>query len=180
MTMQVITFSDEYKPSPNDVLCFMGGGMGNTDWHDIFLGTLKAQNFRHLVVINPYNPNITSAFAQIQWEFEMLNKYIDKAFIFSMYFDKYTDQPISMYELGRASVLSKPQYVTVGCESKETTVYTRYGFPCIVTVDPRAPKAEDIKIQCGLAKVDMISGDAKVHALRVASAYTDIRHQMGI
>ena len=89
-----------------------------------------------------------------------LNNYINDHFIFSCYFDKYTNQPISMYELGRASVLCKEQSVKIMVkENVGSVVYTNYGFPMVVSVHPEAPKKQDIICQCGLAHVTVAESE---------------------
>ena len=90
----------------------MAGGMGNTDWHKEFLDCLKRHNLNYLVVYNPYNANIVNHDAQVEWEFKYLSLYKGN-FIFSIYFDKYSPQPISMYELGRMLALKDCKHLTV-------------------------------------------------------------------
>ena len=177
--MRVVQAPEVYDKKDFEIACFMGGGMGNTEWHEEFFKTLNLYNRRLLVVYNPYNPNITDARKQIKWEFTYLNEYVNDHFIFSMYFDKYTDQPISMYELGRASVLHQSETIKLNTKLGHSSIFTRYGFPMIVSVHPEAPKKEDIKIQCELAGILALERTPEEHADAVIREYDIIKRQMG-
>lgn len=181
--MKVVQAPEVYKKKSTEIACFLAGGCGNIEWQERFINELNKYVLNSLVIYNPYNPNIESHFKQIEWEFNYLNNYINDHFIFSCYFDKYTDQPISMYELGRASVLCKPQSVEVvkkGPLTTTTSVNLNYGFPMVVSVHPEAPKKQDILAQCGLAEVSVQERTPEEHAHQVIMWYKDIRHQMGV
>ena len=83
--MRVVQAPEVYDKKDFEIVCFMGGGMGNTEWHEEFFKTLNLYNRSLLIVYNPYNPNITDVRKQIKWEFNYLNNYINDHFIFSMY-----------------------------------------------------------------------------------------------
>ena len=183
--MRVVQAPEIYEKKSIEIACFMAGGCGNIEWQEKFLGELNKCVLNSLVIYNPYNPNIESHFKQIEWEFNYLNKYINDHFIFSCYFDKYTDQPMSMYELGRASVLCKEQVIKVGppndpMNNLSTWYHLNWGFPMVVSVHPEAPKKQDILAQCGLAKVSVQERTPEEHAHQVMMWYRDIRHQMGV
>lgn len=185
--MRVVQAPEVYDKSGFELACFLAGGCSSTDWSERVLKYLNKYTLNHLVVYNPYNPNIESQFKQIEWEFNYLNNYINDHFIFSVYFDKYTDQPISMYELGRASVLSKPVSVSISCtddpyrsRSDRFSYYVNHGFPIIVSVHPEAPKKQDIICQCGLAKVEVKERTPEEHAKEIIFWYNDFKRQMGV
>ena len=168
--MKIIQAPQQYEKRKNEIACFLAGGCTDTEWSQEVLSYLDKHNLNSLVIYNPYNSNIESQFKQIEWEFNYLNNYINDYFIFSVYFDKYTDQPISMYELGRASVLCKPQSVEVvkrGSLTTTTSVNLNYGFPMVVSVHPEAPKKQDIICQCGLAKVEVSQRTPEEHAKEI-------------
>lgn len=179
--MRVIQAPEQYEKRDYEIACFMAGGMGDIEWQDIFLNTLERKNPRLLVVYNPYNPNIEFPRQQIKWEFDYLNNYINSHFIFSCYFDKYTDQPISMYELGRASVLHQSKTIKVETGlGGPSHVYTNYGFPVVVSIHPDAPKKEDIQIQCEYAGILAVVRTPEEHAQAVLKQYYNIQTQMGV
>lgn len=185
--MKIVQAPEVYEKKSTEIACFMAGGCGNIEWQNKFINELDKHVLNSLVIYNPYNPNIESNFKQIEWEFNYLNKYINDQFIFSCYFDKYTDQPMSMYELGRASVLCKEQSLKIGpwydnmCTDKRTMCYYwNYGFPMVVSIHPEAPKKNDIIAQCGLAHVTCGVRSPEEHALQVLHWYKDIRRQMGV
>ena len=166
-------------PAATDIICFLAGGCTNNEWREEVYSYLDGRTLNSLVLIDPYNPNIESVFKQIQWEYMYLNDYDDCSFIFSVYFDKYTDQPVSMYELGRASVLSKQKQLDFTMGERTGAIITQYGYPCIVSVSKDAPKKEDIKIQCGLAHIECKERTPEQHALAIIQEYAYIRKQMG-
>lgn len=185
--MRVVQAPEVYEKKSIEIACFLAGGCGDIEWQERVISELNKYILNSLVIYNPYNPNIESTFKQIEWEFNYLNKYINDHFIFSCYFDKYTDQPMTMYELGRASVLSKEQCLHIGPwhdssfnDKRTMCYYWNYGFPMVVTIHPEAPKKQDIIAQCGLAHVTCEVGTPEEHALRVLRQYKDIRHQMGV
>lgn len=179
--MRIVKFPEKYQfDRLGDIICFMAGGMGNLEWQDRFFAELEKHTLNHLVIINPYNPNITSTFEQVEWEFYHLNNFINRNFIFSIYFDKYTDQPVSMYELGRALALCNPTYIKVETGATEVAVPQNYGFPVVLSMHEEAPKKEDLKCQCGLVHQTITIRTPEQHALGVIKAYQEYKTQMGI
>lgn len=181
--MKVIKAPETYDKSSIETACFLAGGCTNNEWRIQTYAELNKYICNSLVIYDPYNPKIESQFKQIEWEFNYLNNYINDHFIFSVYFDKYTDQPISMYELGRASVLCKPVSLKLSlCDVPDkyncVSHYINYGFPMVVSVHPEAPKKQDIICQCGLAKVEVFERTPEEHAKEIVKYYKDIRNQM--
>ena len=170
--MKVIQAPDTYE-CINEISCFMAGGMGNTEWHTRFLNELDKLNATDLVIYNPYNENITSNFSQIQWEFNYLNS----CDIFSVYFDKYTNQPISMSELGRMITLAPPHSLQLYKDGKlfKTVPDPDSGKPCIVSLHEEAPLKEDIKIQCGLLHILALVRTPEHHAELVYKRYVELK-----
>lgn len=180
--MKIINAPYEYDKKDNEICCFLAGGCSNIEWQTKVVNELNKHDLNSLVIYNPYNSNIESNYEQIQWEFYYLNNYINDKFIFSVYFDKYTDQPISMYELGRASVLCKPTTVSISCtddpyRSDRYSYYVNQGFPIVVSCHPECKKLEDIKIQCGLAHIDFGIRTPEEHAKEVLDWYKDFKEQ---
>lgn len=183
--MKVIKAPETYDKSSIETACFLAGGCTNNEWRIQIYAELNKYICNSLVIYDPYNPKIESHFKQVEWEFNYLNKYINDNFIFSVYFDKYTDQPISMYELGRASVLCQEQCIHIGPwydrsfnDRRTICYYWNYGFPMVVSVHPEAPKKQDIICQCGLAKVEVFERTPEEHAKEIVKYYKDIRNQM--
>lgn len=181
--MRVVQAPWTYKKKSTEIACFLAGGCQSTEWSEIVLKRLEEYTPNHLVIYNPYNPDIKDNFEQIKWEFEYLNCYKNDHFIFSCYFDKYTDQPMSMYELGRASVLCKEQAVKVGpwndpFMNNTQCFHLAWGFPMVVSVHPEAPKKESILAQCKLAEVHVKVQTPEEHAKDIIFWYRDIKRQM--
>ena len=104
--MKVITAPELYIPQDYHVSCFLAGGITNCpDWQSEAIKQLYGFTFGSLdpVIFNPRRENFpiwdkSAAYAQIEWEYQML----EKCDVFSMYFSSgESDQPICMYELGR-------------------------------------------------------------------------------
>ena len=127
----------------------MAGGMGNTDWHEVFFDELKDTP---LNILYPYNPNITDVVQQIVWEHTGLSHF--NKFIFSCYFDKYTYQPVTMLELGKMLVLKNI-----------------HKFPCVVSFHKEAKLKQDVQIQCELENVIAKERTYREHAQAVKQAY---------
>lgn len=145
--MQIIQAPNEY--TLNGYTVFMAGGMGNTDWHEVFFDELKDTP---LNILYPYNPNITDVVQQIVWEHTGLSNF-DK-FIFSCYFDKYTYQPVTMLELGKMLVLKNV-----------------HNFSVVVSFHKDAKLKQDVQIQCGLENVVAKERTYREHAQAVKQAY---------
>jgi hypothetical protein len=153
---------------------FLGGGCTTSGWRDEFFTYIKQFILSSLVIWDPYNPEITDVYTQIKWELDKINS----CDILSVYFDKYTDQPISMLELGKMFELAKDKCVHVETSIGKTAVYTQYGKPLIVGVHPEAPKREDILIQCQLAGYKAFVCSPQDHAKHIIEAHQDIKSQM--
>lgn len=179
--MRIIKYPENYEYKTNEICCFLAGGCTDTQWREELYNYFNNVSCNHLVLIDPYNPNIINKEEQIKWEFNHLNNFLDKGFIFSIYFDKYTDQPISMYELGRASALCKPQSIEIvkrGSLTTTTSVNLNYGFPMIVSIHPEAPKRDEILIQCNLVNVLAIVRDYEQHAKAIRTQYNEIKYML--
>ena len=164
--MRVINAPQEYE-SFAEITCFMAGGMGNTEWHERFMHQLQKYKTPDLVIYNPYNANITSTFSQIQWEF----KYLEACNIFSIYFDKYTDQPISMYELGCMLIKAQTNEIQIVHNGNLLGTLPQGGIPCVISMHEEAPKKEEIKIQCGLRHQLAVVRTPEQHADAVYKQY---------
>ena len=178
--MKIIECPNYYDKKSYEVALFMGGGMSNLEWQDKFLNQLDKYNLNSLVIYNPYNPNITNIEDQIKWEYTYLNNYRNDYFIFTMYFDKYTKQPMSMYELGRASVLSKPILISIRRSddpycSDRLSYFAQKGFPVIVSFDEKAPLKNDIKAQLDLLDIKCDIRTPEEHAKQVLFWYNSIK-----
>ena len=104
--MRVITAPEFYISQEHDITVFLAGGITNCpDWQSKVIKDLNVDNhyLESLVIFNPRRENFpiwdkSAAYAQIEWEYQML----ERCNIFSMYFSSgESDQPICMYELGR-------------------------------------------------------------------------------
>lgn len=176
--MYIIKYPEKYQfNNLGHVLCFMAGGCGDTKWREIFLDVLNQHILNHLVIFDPYNDNITSTFSQIEWEYYHLNNFINRNFIFSVYFDKYTTQAISMFELGKALALCQPCFVKVETGATQTNVVQNYGFPVVISMHEDSPVKQDLICQCGLMHKEAKVRTPEEHALEVIKVYKDIRHQ---
>lgn len=180
--MKIVRALEEYEKTDSEIACFLAGGCSSLEWRERFYKRLEKYSLNHLVIYDPYNPNIESIYSQIEWEFKYLNKYIKDKFIFSIYFDKYSNQPVSMYELGRVSVLSQPSYITIDLDENKPgqkhKIFTNYGFPAVITIDEEAPKRQELICQCGLAKLNQHLGTPEDHAEHIAYQYGIIKSQM--
>lgn len=181
--MRIIKALEEYKKGSSEIACFLAGGCSSLEWRDKVYEELNKSVLNNLVIYDPYNPNITDKQKQIEWEFNYLNKYKNDFFIFSIYFDKYTDQPVSMYELGRASVLCKEQAVKIGpwndpFLSNTQCFHLAWGFSMVVSVHPEAPKREEILLQCKCADVITLERTPEQHAQAIRYQYNIIRTQL--
>lgn len=175
--MKVIKAPERYDKQPNEIACFLAGGCTSVSWRLECLNELaKLDTYNILVVYDPYNPKIESHWKQVQWEFEYLNSYINDKFVFSVYFDKYTDQPISLYELGRASVLCQPiELFSASSMEKETKIVIHKGFPMVVSLHEDYPKYRDIRCQCGLTKITSDTRTPQEHAKEIYKQALELR-----
>jgi hypothetical protein len=160
---------------------FMGGGMGNLEWQKTFLETLKLYNIGDsLTIFNPYNPDIKDMQDQILWEQEAISLGTNDNvhFIGSLYFDKYTNQPMSCLELGRMAIESRSKEISVYVDSKRTKIMINYGYPLIVSVHPECPIKEEIKAQCYGLRVNCAERNPQGHAQVVYRIYRDIKSKL--
>lgn len=174
--MKIIKPFEKYEKSSTEIACFMAGGMGNTEWHEKFIKRLEEHKLLSLVLYNPYNPNVTDIAKQIEWEFEYLNNYINDLFIFSVYFDKYSNQPISMYELGRITVLCQSKYLSLQTGTRKGGFIIQEGFPTVISVHPNSPIKNDLIEQCKLVGLKAFIQTPEEHADMVAFTYRSIKY----
>lgn len=96
----------------NDLSLFMGGGItGCDDWQSELATKLKNED---LVLLNPRRKNFPmddpeASKEQIEWE----HYHLGKSNAVSFWFPKETLCPITLFELGKQSVLGKPLFVGV-------------------------------------------------------------------
>lgn len=112
--MQVINPFLSYRRFQNQISCFLAGGMRDTSWYDKVLACLAKKDTQNLVIFNPYNAdynkfNEDQFLSQVVWEIS----YIELCDIFSVYFDKHTSQPTSMFELGMMIHTNKPCVISL-------------------------------------------------------------------
>lgn len=164
----------EIESNLNLINIFMGGGMGNTEWHSKFLDYF-AETGSYLTIFNPYNPNIDDLFRQVMWEYKVLEAYKkSRVFIYSFYFDKYTNQPMSCFELGKMITLKTNKQVYTILD-KDGNVIEAIGdnndFDLVITVHPESPIKNEIITQCQCANVACIIGDIDMHIKCVWDMY---------
>jgi len=169
--MKVITAPEEYLKEGKETSVFLAGGITNcSEWQKSIIDYFNKQsNTDNLVLFNPRRDtfdvgNPTAAMRQIIWEY----KYIEKADIFSMYFDNSTtsDQPICMYELGR-NIVRMQQRFPNDWEDR-----------IIITVEPGYKREKDVEIQVDLAtngKLKIRKG-LTMHGPAISSAYARLNN----
>lgn len=170
--MRLIKAPEEFERT-KEFACFLAGGCQSTEWHEIVHNILQQEELPDLVVYDPYNANIESHFAQVQWEFKYLNDTRD--FIFSAYFDKYSNQPITMYELGRALALSQKKSAKITLEGDELCFLTQNGFPVVISYHEEAPLKTDLIFQCGLVHAEIKQRTPEEHAKEIIRQYHILR-----
>jgi hypothetical protein len=105
--MKIIQAPEDYIASEQEIPCFMAGCLQRSEWQEEFLSELSQYDLDKLVVYNPKRAYFDSKDLvlqqnQIEWEFKYLNMYLNRPYIFSLYFDEsVSDQPMHFYELGR-------------------------------------------------------------------------------
>lgn len=168
--MKVIQAPNEYYITGSEIPCFMAGGLQKCDWHNEFLDMLSDLDPHHLVVYNPKRSSFDmsdpkEAERQIKWEFKFLNMYLDRPYIFSMYFDdSESSQPICFYELGRYMALLSP-----------------YFEHAVISSHPKFSRSLDVLVQVGLVTEDpnfVKLCSPEEHAKRVYKAYRSIKERM--
>ena len=166
--MKLINAREMYEKKPIEIACFLAGGMSNTTWLNEVISAIEKYNTKYnnvlnnLILYNPYCTNIDSTVNQVFWEFNYLNKYIDSGFIFSIYFDEYTEQPISLFELGKIlGILTN--------EEKRNKI----GF--IASANPKYKKLEEIQIQCICCGQLLEVRTLEEHAMSIVQAYKSMK-----
>lgn len=112
---------------------FLAGGISNCrNWQKEFVELLKKTN---LVLLNPrrkfFDVNQKDIETeQIKWEF----KHLEKASAISFWFSSETLCPITLYELGKQTVLNKPIFIGI---------------------DPKYSRIKDVEIQTSLIRPDV-------------------------
>ena len=174
--MRLVKFPEYYQSENlgDTPICFLAGCCVYNKWREEIIEELKLYN---IIVVDPYNTNITSIYEQIRWEHYYLNNFINKNFIFSVYFDKYSTQPISMYELGKATALCKRTYVKVETDAQQIAVVQNYGFDMVISLHEECPLKQDIICQCGLEHVDVKVRTIQEHTNEIIRCYKDIKHR---
>lgn len=146
--MRVITGIEKYIPSENDIKIFLAGGITNChNWqNDVILELTEYNNTEHLVIFNPRRENFpihdpNASLEQITWEYKML----EQMDILSMYFaNGDSDQPISLYELGR-NILRMQMRFPTDWEKR-----------IIISCESEYKRKQDVIIQTGLATNEKI------------------------
>lgn len=130
---------------------FVSGGISNCpNWQPDFIKLLEETN---LTILNPRRKNfsIKNPYVeekQIKWEFENL----EKASATSFWFPKETLCPITLYELGKQSVLGKPLFIGIHpkyTRKKDIEIQTRLVRPKIKIVYSLEDLSEQIKLWAG-------------------------------
>ena len=141
--MIVVTAPEKYEPKPDDILCFLAGGITKCpDWQKKVIQYLGCFNTEHLVLFNPRRENFpindpSESERQIKWEFEWLNR----ADILSFYFcNSESPHPITFYELGRHLQRAQDKYTFIEIPDH-----------VIVSVEKGFSRESDVAIQTFLA-----------------------------
>ena len=171
--MKVITAPERYEIQPNDICCFLAGGIsGCPEWQQEVIKHLKDNPVENLVIFNPRRKEfhfnkLEDSIEQIKWEFEYLNK-VD---IFSIYFCKDSIQPICMYELGRYIEVMKRRFPD------------DYLNRIIISVERNYPRAMDVIYQVSLALDDndddnirYITASVERHAMDINETARSLNH----
>lgn len=167
--MKIIMAPTVYNKELDEIACFVGGGTQGENWRNIFIETIFDYGCNHLVLYNPQRKDFDSLSfeertKQIEWEFNYLNKYVNDSFIFSMYFNKDSLQPISFYEVGRTLAIMRDNLEH-----------------CVISVHPEFSKKDELKAQVKLAtndKVAVVECGPQKHAGRVVGVYREMRYSM--
>jgi len=131
-----------YDPRPGELTLFLGGGIsGCPDWQSSVFSELRPK-CPHLVIYNPRREKFdvmepSQSKIQILWEHKCLRQ--SKAIMF--WFPSETLCPITLYELGAWTILSK------------TT-----GTKLFVACHPNYARIEDVRIQTQLVDESILVG----------------------
>lgn len=165
--MKVITAVETYERQPEDICCFLAGGITNcAEWQDEVIKELEnIEGLDNLIIFNPrrknfpiHDPNASNE--QITWEFNNL----EQMDIFSMYFayTEKSDQPICFYELGRNLVRMQDRFDDITSR-------------IIISYEDNFKREQDVVIQSQLAGIDskVIYSKATpaIHAKAIADCY---------
>ena len=165
--MKVITAVETYERQPDDIFCFLAGGITNcAEWQDEVIKELESmEGLDHLVIFNPrrknfpiHDPNASNE--QITWEFNNL----EQMDIFSMYFayTEKSDQPICFYELGRNIVRMQNRFDDIDDR-------------IVISYEDKFKREQDVVIQSQLANVPTgcihVRATPLDHARAIASCY---------
>lgn len=115
----IVVRAPEYKDYPFDNTIFLGGGIsGCPEWQTEMIDLLRDTN---AVIYDPrradYSDSLEVAKEQITWEYNYLIHCEEILF----WFPKETICPITLFELGRWSMLNKPIYV--GCHPQYSRLF---------------------------------------------------------
>lgn len=174
--MRVITAPEIYIPQEHDITVFLAGGITNCpDWQSEVIKDLNVDNhyLKSLVIFNPRRENFpigdkSAAYAQIEWEYQML----EKCDVFSMYFSSgESDQPICMYELGR-NILRMQMRFPADWQDR-----------IIVSVEDGYHRIQDVLIQTELATKNKVLVNTQIspracladHVENIEKAFKKIR-----
>ena len=177
--MKIVTAPEECEVQTGDVKCFLAGGITDCpDWQSEVIADFKRYDMKfpgeldNLVLFNPRRENFpiydsNTAQEQIEWEFKWLQQ-ID---LFSMLFTAgESDQPICMYELGRniCRIMQRFQ--------------NDFQERIVVSCDPDYRRAQDVKIQVGLAfsesgKTPLLieKADPLIHMYQIIKQFSAIK-----
>ena len=171
--MKLIKAPQEYLVADCEIPCFMAGGLQLCDWHDEFLSFFQEPDYpaSNLVIYNPRRDNFDLSDSnmiceQIKWEFKYLNVYLNRPYIFSMYFDdSKSSQPICFYELGRyLALLEKCEWDSV-----------------VISCHPNFSRKLDVMMQTKLAtkgKMRVHELSPREHAAEVYKMYRYIKKRL--
>lgn len=174
--MRVITAPEFYIPQEHDITVFLAGGITNCpDWQSKVIKDLNVDNhyLESLVIFNPRRENFSignkyAAYAQIEWEYQML----EKCDVFSMYFSSgESDQPICMYELGRNILRMQMRFPT------------DWQDRIVISVEDDYVRRQDVLVQTELATQNQIFVNTQIsprvcladHVDNIARAFKKLR-----
>jgi len=175
--VKIIQAPQTYEKQEHEVACFLAGGCTNNTWRKRIYNELNTKVVNGLVIYDPFNANydINNSFSQIQWEFNYLNSYIGDRYIFSAYFDEYTNQPMTMYELGRMLAFCHGLKTTICCNKRAQEVILQQEFPVVLSMHENASLKEDLKCQCGLLHEIITIRTPEEHADLIYEMYLNLK-----
>ena len=174
--MKVITCPEEYERQPNDIFCFLAGGVTNCwEWREEVIAeimklTSGCSNKQELILFNPKRADFKpeDSEKQILWEF----KYLNDMDIFSMYFcNSPSLQPICMYELGRYLEVMKQKSEYYSKYFDFESVFNRI----VISVEPGYSRSMDVILQTNLALDNKIMRNSTNDIPRISFVTTSPR-----